>query len=55
MVSAIEFANANADRRKVEGPRYRMKYVWGEGGHSDDHGGALLPDMLRWMWGSSAK
>jgi len=29
--------------------------VWGEGGHSDDHGGSLLPTMLRWMWGSQVK
>lgn len=29
---------------------YDMKYVLGEGGHSDDHGGALLPDILRWLW-----
>jgi enterochelin esterase-like enzyme len=29
---------------------YDLKYEFGEGGHSDDHGGALLPDMLRWLW-----
>ena len=29
---------------------YDMAYVFGEGGHSDDHGGALLPSMLRWIW-----
>jgi enterochelin esterase family protein len=29
---------------------YDMKYVFGEGGHSDDHGGAILPDILRWLW-----
>jgi enterochelin esterase family protein len=29
---------------------YDVKHVFGEGGHSDDHGGALLPDILRWMW-----
>jgi enterochelin esterase-like enzyme len=29
---------------------YDMKYVFGEGGHSDDHGGAILPDILRWIW-----
>lgn len=29
---------------------YDMAYVFGEGGHSDDHGGAMLPQMLRWVW-----
>ncbi len=29
---------------------YDMAYVFGEGGHSDDHGGAMLPEMLRWIW-----
>jgi enterochelin esterase family protein len=27
-----------------------MNHVFGEGGHSDDHGGSILPDMLRWIW-----
>ena len=30
--------------------KYDMKYVFGEGNHSDNHGGALLPAILRWMW-----
>ena len=29
---------------------YDMKFVFGEGGHSDNHGGAILPDVLRWLW-----
>ncbi len=29
---------------------YDMTNVFGEGGHSDDHGGAILPDILRWLW-----
>jgi enterochelin esterase family protein len=29
---------------------YAFTHVFGEGGHSDDHGGAILPDMLRWLW-----
>jgi len=29
---------------------YDMTHVFGEGGHSDDHGGAILPDILRWIW-----
>jgi len=34
----------------LEEKGYDMTYVFGEGAHSDDHGGALLPDILRWMW-----
>ena len=49
MLSALEWANANADANKVEGPRYSINHVWGEGNHSDQHGGMLLPDILRWM------
>jgi enterochelin esterase family protein len=29
---------------------YDMTFVFGEGGHSDDHGGAILPEILRWIW-----
>jgi enterochelin esterase-like enzyme len=29
---------------------YDLKYEFGDGGHSDDHGGVLLPDILRWLW-----
>lgn len=29
---------------------YDFAFVLGEGGHSDDHGGAMLPQMLRWIW-----
>jgi enterochelin esterase family protein len=50
MLSALEYANANADQKKIEGPRYDFDHAWGDGWHSDEHGGALLPDILRWMW-----
>ncbi len=50
MLSALEWANANADRQHSSGPRYQINHVWGEGNHSDNHGGAILPDILRWMW-----
>jgi S-formylglutathione hydrolase FrmB len=50
MVKAMEWANANADKTGDKGPRYDLKYVWGDGSHSDDHGGSLLPDILRWIW-----
>jgi len=50
MLSALEWANANADQQRIAGPRYDVSHIWGEGGHSDDHGGMLLPDILRWLW-----
>jgi enterochelin esterase-like enzyme len=34
---------------------YDMKHVFGEGAHSDNHGGAIMPDILRWIWRDSAK
>ena len=30
--------------------KYDFKMVWGEGKHSGAHGGAILPDSLRWLW-----
>jgi enterochelin esterase family protein len=51
MVSALEWANANADEKKVPGPRYEVRHEWGDGAHSDVHGGWLLPGILRWMFG----
>ncbi|MCL4788574.1 MAG: esterase family protein [Verrucomicrobia bacterium] len=50
MLAALQWANANADRRNLPGPRYQVNHVWGEGAHSDNHGGAILPDILRWLW-----
>jgi enterochelin esterase family protein len=50
MLSAFEYANAFADRQKLSGPRYEVNHEWGDGGHSDAQGGAILPDMLRWIW-----
>ncbi len=29
---------------------YDLTYQWGMGRHSQKHGGAILPDMLRWLW-----
>jgi enterochelin esterase family protein len=51
MLSALEYANATADTRNTPGPRYTINHVWGDGAHSDAHGGSILPDVLRWMWG----
>jgi enterochelin esterase family protein len=30
--------------------KYDYKAVWGDGGHNGKHGGAILPDSLRWLW-----
>lgn len=29
---------------------YDYKFVYGEGAHNGNHGGAILPDSLRWLW-----
>jgi enterochelin esterase family protein len=29
---------------------YDYRFVYGDGGHNGKHGGALLPDSLRWLW-----
>jgi enterochelin esterase family protein len=50
MLAALNWANANADAKKLAGARYEVNHVWGDGAHSDAHGGALLPDILRWIW-----
>src|SRR5690606_36538743 len=50
MLAALQWANAEADRRGDDGPRYEVAHARGDGGHSDDHGGRLLPDVLRWLW-----
>ncbi len=29
---------------------YAVENAWGEGGHNGKHGGAILPDAMRWLW-----
>jgi len=38
MALALKFAN------------YDYKFEYGTGGHNGKHGGAILPDSLRWLW-----
>jgi enterochelin esterase-like enzyme len=38
MAAALKFA------------KYDYKFVYGDGGHNGKHGGAILPDSLRWLW-----
>ena len=34
---------------------YDYQFVYGEGGHNGNHGGAILPDSLRWLWRPKAE
>ena len=29
---------------------YEVKHAWGEGGHSGQHGTAIFPQVMRWLW-----
>ena len=29
---------------------YEVNHKWGEGPHSHQHGGAIMPEVLRWLW-----
>ena len=51
MLAALEWANRHADEAGDAGPRYVVRHEWGDGTHSDAHGGMLLPEVLRWIWG----
>jgi hypothetical protein len=51
MLSSLQWANTNADAKNIPGARYDVRYEWGDGAHSDVHGGWLLPGILRWMFG----
>jgi enterochelin esterase family protein len=50
MLSAFEYANDKADKAGTLGARYEVKHIWGDGGHSDQHGGSLMPQILEWIW-----
>jgi sugar lactone lactonase YvrE/poly(3-hydroxybutyrate) depolymerase len=39
-----------AVQRSLEFSGYEEAHVWGEGRHSHQHGGAILPQALRWLW-----
>ncbi|HEY6546955.1 MAG TPA: alpha/beta hydrolase-fold protein, partial [Vicinamibacteria bacterium] len=36
--------------RSLEFSGYDVKHVWGDGAHDGKHGGAILPEALRWLW-----
>ena len=29
---------------------YEVEHAWGEGGHNGQHGTAIFPDVMRWLW-----
>ncbi len=35
--------------------KYDYQFVFGDGGHNGKHGGALMPESLRWLWRDYAK
>ena len=35
--------------------KYDFKVAWGDGGHNGKHGGAILPESLRWLWAEAKK
>ena len=30
--------------------KYDHKFVMGTGGHNGRHGGAIMPESLKWLW-----
>jgi enterochelin esterase family protein len=44
------FANNLRVAAALAEARYDFRLVLGDGGHSPNHGGVLLPDALRWLW-----
>ncbi|MBI5689385.1 MAG: esterase family protein [Verrucomicrobia bacterium] len=50
MLAALQWANREADAKKTPGPRYQVRHEWGDGGHNGKHGGAIFPDVMRWLW-----
>lgn len=36
--------------KSLQFAKYDYKFVYGTGGHSGNHGGAIFPDSLRWLW-----
>ncbi|WP_459554693.1 alpha/beta hydrolase [Lacunimicrobium album] len=36
--------------KALEQKDYDVTYSWGIGNHGQKHGGAIFPDMMRWLW-----
>jgi enterochelin esterase-like enzyme len=42
---------ANLEMEKaLQFKKYDLKFVGGDGGHNGEHGGAVLPETLKWLW-----
>jgi enterochelin esterase family protein len=50
MAAAFDYANRRAAEAGEDAGRYRVRTVWTDGEHTDNDGGALLPEALRWLW-----
>jgi enterochelin esterase family protein len=38
MAAALKFA------------KYDYEFIYGDGGHNGIHGGAILPESMKWLW-----
>mgnify|MGYP006388282055 CR=1 FL=1 len=47
-VVALDFAGHGGSEHRAAG--YDYVFEFGHGGHNGKHGGAILPDSLRWLW-----
>jgi sugar lactone lactonase YvrE len=36
--------------RSLEFSGYEVNHSWGEGGHDGQHGAAIFPDVMQWLW-----
>jgi enterochelin esterase family protein len=36
--------------RALEDKGYDLNYTWGIGNHGQVQGGAILPEIMRWLW-----
>lgn len=41
MLSALQWAG------------YEVEHRWGDGGHNAEHGGAIFPEAMRWLWANA--
>lgn len=44
------FLQNNRMVEALEEKSYDMTYTWGIGNHGSQQGGAILPEMMRWLW-----
>ncbi len=51
-----DWYTANVDMQKaLEFSGYEVSHVWGDGAHNSKHGGAIMPEGLRWLWKDHGK